>query len=257
MRKFLSVAVILVFLFTIIGVGLAQGKPDGVGPPDKGKPPIGVESPVVWDGRGSDSLNCGKDGDGPRDKEEGWIHWVFSTVGEAVYAELTLSGTGSGIFIPYESPAAVWHFFTPYYEIDGLLATLTFEGKAGTGGGLVISDYCPGEITIDPIDPVDPIDPIDPIDPVDPADPIDPVDPVELIDPVDPADPVEPVEPVIEPIIPDDPVEPIEPIISEPILIQTPPETTPELPRTGANTILQIILGSIMTLTGTSIILKR
>lgn len=99
-----------------------------------------------WDGRGRSSQQCGKAGDGPRNAEAGWIHWVFSTAGSATGAELALTGSGSGSYQPAPSSAAVWHFFTPYFEVSTLQARLTYTGSAGAGGGLVISDYCPGSI---------------------------------------------------------------------------------------------------------------
>ena len=99
-----------------------------------------------WDGRGTDSLDCSKYGD------EGGIHWVFSTKGDSTDAELVLGGTGSGTYSPGEPlEANVWHFYTPYYELVGLTATINLYGGEpgdgdwqGKGGGLVISDFCPG-----------------------------------------------------------------------------------------------------------------
>lgn len=95
----------------------------------------------VWDGRGTDSLDCTGYAPG-----ESGIHWVFSTKGASTSAVLTLGGTGSGTYTPAEPlNAAVWHFNTPYFELDGLTATIElFGGNRGRGGGLVISDYCPG-----------------------------------------------------------------------------------------------------------------
>jgi len=99
-----------------------------------------------WDGRGSDSERCGYMDD-YRDPAEGWIHWVFSTKGASTDAKLILGGTGSGEYDPAPPlNANAWHFFTPYFELDGLTATIElYGGMPGPGGGLVISDYCPGE----------------------------------------------------------------------------------------------------------------
>jgi hypothetical protein len=94
-----------------------------------------------WDGRGTDSLDCTG-----YDVGESGIHWVFSTKGASTDAVLTLGGTGSGTYHP-AAPlnAEVWHFDTPYFELEGLTATIQlFGGDRGRGGGLVISDYCPG-----------------------------------------------------------------------------------------------------------------
>ena len=98
-----------------------------------------------WDGRGSDSENCGLVGQEGR-PETGWIHWIFSTKGESTNASLTLGGTGSGTYEPGPPLVAeAWHFYTPFFDLDGLTATIElFGGDPGPGGGLVISDYCPG-----------------------------------------------------------------------------------------------------------------
>ena len=105
-----------------------------------------------WNGtNGLDSEKCEKDGEGPRDADDGWIHWVFSTKGASTEASLTLGGTGSGTHSP-AAPlnAEVWHFYTPYYEVDGLTASIWLDDEAGSGGGLVISDFCPGDTDPDP-----------------------------------------------------------------------------------------------------------
>lgn len=104
----------------------------------------------VWDGRGADSWNCDIDGeDDPRNEfyDTGWIHWVFSTKGRSTSADLTLGGTGVGVYYPgHPLNANVWHFYTPYYEVEGLTAVINlYGGSPGRGGGLVISDWCPGE----------------------------------------------------------------------------------------------------------------
>jgi hypothetical protein len=104
-----------------------------------------------WDGkRGTDSWNCYvADKNDPRYEfqETGWIHWVFSTKGKSTNASLTLSGTGSGTYAPGNPlKANVWHFYTPYFELEGLTAMISlYGGRPGPGGGLVISDWCPGE----------------------------------------------------------------------------------------------------------------
>ncbi|MBC7085125.1 MAG: hypothetical protein H5T43_01980 [Methanomethylovorans sp.] len=111
----------------------------------------GAEVPTItytenWDGRGTDSKHCEYAGQEGR-PATGWIHWVFSTKGESTDAELILGGTGSGTYAPGNPPNAnIWHFYTPYFDLNGLTATINLYGGApGSGGGLVISDYCPGE----------------------------------------------------------------------------------------------------------------
>lgn len=102
----------------------------------------------TWDGiRGTDSERCDKLGESPERTADGWIHWIFSTKGTSTDAELILGGMGSGTYAPGDPlDAAIWHFFTPFFELEGLTATINlFGGDPGTGGGLVLSDYCPGE----------------------------------------------------------------------------------------------------------------
>jgi hypothetical protein len=110
-----------------------------------------------WDGRGSDSERCGYY-DENRDPVEGWIHWVFSTKGASTDAQLFLMDLdgnllGNSPYMPAEPlNASVWHFFTPYFELAELQAKIElFGGLPGKGGGLVISDYCPGgeEVMLD------------------------------------------------------------------------------------------------------------
>jgi hypothetical protein len=99
-----------------------------------------------WDGRGTDSERCDYVGQEGR-PATGWIHWVFSTKGDSTDASLVLGGTGSGTYAP-GAPlnAEIWHFYTPFFDLDGLTATIyLFGGDPGPGGGLVISDYCPGD----------------------------------------------------------------------------------------------------------------
>jgi hypothetical protein len=98
-----------------------------------------------WDGRGTDSQDCEKVGENDR-PPEGWIHFVFNTKGESTDARLILGGTGEGTYEPGEPlNASVWHFYTPYFDVEGLEATIyLYGGDPGKGGGLVISDFCPG-----------------------------------------------------------------------------------------------------------------
>ncbi len=102
-----------------------------------------------WDGRGSDSERCRvPDADDPRfplyDAGSGWIHWIFATKGASTHAVLVVNGDSYDPGEPLN--ANVWHFYTPFEDIDDLEATIYLYGGApGTGGGLVISDYCPGD----------------------------------------------------------------------------------------------------------------
>ena len=127
-------------------------------------PPMGIlgqvesaEEPVytyLWNGQGKNSLDCGKAGEGARPVDgTGWIHWIFATKGASSGAILTLGGSGSGTYYPAEPlGASTWHFYTPYFDVYTLTASVTLTGGAkGPGVGLVISDYCPGEEKIDPM----------------------------------------------------------------------------------------------------------
>jgi len=118
---------------------------------------INDEEPLFvyqWTGNGKNSIDCSKAGEGERpDDGSGWIHWVFTTKGDSTDATLTLGGSGSGSYSPGEpSEADVWHFYTPYFDIYELTASITLEGgDKGPGVGLVISDYCPGTEVILPM----------------------------------------------------------------------------------------------------------
>ncbi|PKP57005.1 hypothetical protein CVT91_11680 [Candidatus Atribacteria bacterium HGW-Atribacteria-1] len=139
---FLIVSLLILGLVFVGCSNIANITTPGSDPLEKnGKPtPTYTE---VWDGRGTDSEDCSKVGDGPR-TEDGWIHWVFSTKGKSTDARLVIDGTE---YEPGEPLTAnVWHFYTPYFDLEGLEATINlYGGKKGRGGGLVISDYCPGD----------------------------------------------------------------------------------------------------------------
>ncbi len=131
-KKTLHIALLIALAFTLVfsTVAFAEG-------------PTYTEN---WDGkRGTDSEKCEYAGQ-PGRPATGWIHWVFSTKGESAGAELILGGTGAGTYSPGEPLTAnIWHFYTPFFKLDGLTATINlFGGAPGNGGGLVISDYCPG-----------------------------------------------------------------------------------------------------------------
>lgn len=102
---------------------------------------------LVWNGsQGTDSQDCDKIGEGPRD-EDGWIHWVFTTGGNSNVssAELVLGGSGSGTYAGSQTGAA-FHFYTDYFDLDNLTAQVNYNGSLGQGAAqLTISDYCPGE----------------------------------------------------------------------------------------------------------------
>ena len=108
--------------------------------------PNGFEWYADWNGRnGLDSEQCDLMGEAGR-PATGWIHWVFNTKGSSTDAKLVLGGTGSGEYAPGEPLTAnVWHFYTPYFDLEGLEASILLKGEPGRPGRLVISDWCEGE----------------------------------------------------------------------------------------------------------------
>ena len=73
-----------------------------------------------------------------------WIHWIYPK-GCCTNATLSLSGLGS--YTAYPGPpkkAKVFHFYTPYYNMTGLHASVT---GCCSGGNLVISDFCSSSST--------------------------------------------------------------------------------------------------------------
>jgi hypothetical protein len=106
-----------------------------------------------WDGKsGTDSEKCfTPKPDDPRypfyASGDGWIHWVFTDKPANTTAKLYLGGTGSGEYD--QGPpltANIFHFYTPYFELNGLTAKIVLDGSpAGDNVQFNISDYCPGE----------------------------------------------------------------------------------------------------------------
>ena len=134
----LTISLILIILFIFMPFASIIAKPSS----EEG------EFIYQWTGNGKDSLDCSKAGEGDRpDDGTGWIHWVFTTKGDSTDATLTLGGSGEGSYKPGEPlEANVWHFYTPYFDVYELTASITLiGGEKGPGVGLVISDYCPGE----------------------------------------------------------------------------------------------------------------
>jgi hypothetical protein len=98
---------------------------------------------IEWDGQGSDSLRCDKLGESPERTADGWIHWIVTSASGITEAELELGGSGSGIYSPSKYGPVV-EFFTPYFDVDTLAATLHYAGTLDQTSQFVISDYCPG-----------------------------------------------------------------------------------------------------------------
>lgn len=103
-----------------------------------------------WAGQGSDSMYCEKY-DGDLRGEDGWMHWVLTSAQRVTTVTLYLDGTGSGFYEIEKIAGGTIHFFTPYFEVEGLEAWIEYSGKLGRNSQLVISDYCPGveeELTV-------------------------------------------------------------------------------------------------------------
>jgi hypothetical protein len=98
---------------------------------------------LEWTGQGSGSLRCDLTGTDEYRTEDGWIHWIVTQARNVTEAELVLGGSGSGTYDPTRYGATL-EFFTPYFEIETLTATLHYAGTLGRNSQLVISDYCPG-----------------------------------------------------------------------------------------------------------------
>ena len=94
-----------------------------------------------WDGRGITSMRCELVGEEER-TNDGWIHWIFNQAGEVSDPLLVLSGSGTGEYLPYKLSGPTYHFYTPYFDLETLEATMWFNGTYD--GSFVISDYCPG-----------------------------------------------------------------------------------------------------------------
>ena len=122
-----KISVITIVTLMVIGMGASL---------------VFAASSITWTGQGSDSMDCSKvdyENRGP----DGWIHWVVTSAKDVTKAELVLGGTGTGTYEPTKV-VSVLHFYTPFFELDGLTATVYYEGKLGRNAQFVISDYCPG-----------------------------------------------------------------------------------------------------------------
>ena len=62
-------------------------------------------------------------------------------MGGSTNAELHLNN--GEVYQPrHPDNANVWHFYTPYFDLEGLAATIYLNAERGLGKGLVISGYC-------------------------------------------------------------------------------------------------------------------
>ncbi len=99
---------------------------------------------VEWDGQGSDALRCDKLGESPERTEAGWMHWIITQGSGVTEAELVLGGSGSGTYEPTKYGPVV-EFFSPYFDVETLTATLHYAGTLGDNSQFTLSDYCPAD----------------------------------------------------------------------------------------------------------------
>jgi hypothetical protein len=106
---------------------------------------------ISWTRQGAEAPHqCGKLGDGPWRTADGWIHWNLTQAEDVTEAKLILGGSGGGYTVEFPtSPrtvktGGVIQFFTPYFDLDTLTATIQYKGTLGENSQFVISDYCPG-----------------------------------------------------------------------------------------------------------------
>jgi VCBS repeat-containing protein len=125
MLKKNSKFVLLISLVVVIALGVSA---------------LGPYSEILWLGHGTDSLNCTKYG------PEGGMHWVLTESSKVTVAMIVLNGD---IYPLTKRSGPVIHFDTPYYEIDGLEASVIYTGAIGKNGKLVLSDYCPGYVPLE------------------------------------------------------------------------------------------------------------
>lgn len=114
------------------------------------------EDIYIWEGEGTESLKCDKEGEGEEGQRppSGWMHFLFNNKGESTDAVLVLS-RGDDILGEFTPQAPFdsnnWHFYTPFFEIfdeDGewtLAAKVYLNGEGATPKKVVLSDYCPGD----------------------------------------------------------------------------------------------------------------
>ena len=96
---------------------------------------------IEWNGQGSDSLRCEKLGEGDFRTADGWMHWILTGASNVTKAELTLGGSGEGTYDPTKYGSVV-EFFTPFFPVDGLTATIFYAGSLARNSQFVLSDYC-------------------------------------------------------------------------------------------------------------------
>jgi hypothetical protein len=101
------------------------------------------DSSVEWTGQGSDSLRCDKLGESPERDADGWMHWIVTSASDVTAAQLVLGGSGSGTYNPTKYGSVI-EFFTEYFDVGTLVATLNYNGTLPSNSQFVISDYCPG-----------------------------------------------------------------------------------------------------------------
>jgi len=102
----------------------------------------GWDGSISWSGQGMDSgPRSDLVGEGPR-TEAGWIHWNVTQAGGVTSAQLELGGSGSGTYYVHAKHGNMLQFFTPYFDLGALTATVWYNGDLGKNPQFIISDWC-------------------------------------------------------------------------------------------------------------------
>jgi len=111
-----------------------------------------VRNTIDWTGQGTDSINC-------EEYEQGTMHWVLNQARNVENPELVLYDKDGNELDRDEDPrmtGPVYHFYTEYYDLDDLEATVYFDGELAENrrgritSQFVLSGYCPPDIVIYP-----------------------------------------------------------------------------------------------------------
>ena len=113
------------------------------------------ENTLAWTGQGATNGELNTVICDPTNYPDGYLHWVFTYDNDVVQAttgvtpQLTLGGSGAGIYNWTKHAGHMFHFYTPYYTPDSILtAVVSFNTTDETGNGkynLVISHGCSGD----------------------------------------------------------------------------------------------------------------
>jgi len=131
----------IVSVTVLLAAALSAGLFAGTAAAGHHDPPAG--GTVSWTGNGTDSVKACAPGVSP------YLHWIFTTAGNAsvTSATLTLGGSGSGSYVMTQNGNGngngSWSVYTNYYDLNSLSAFVTYVGTLGSGNPvLTISSGC-------------------------------------------------------------------------------------------------------------------